>query len=541
MKRAGSLLAALVAICVLAACTRVAQPLDGARHPWTVPGHLRIGSTDEPDDLNPMFAHTDATDQIDALIFAPVFRYDQHGEFVPELATQIPDRRNGGISHDGKTITLHFRKGVTWSDGAPLDARDFRFTWRAVMDPRNNVKLRAGWDDVVSMALPDSYTVIVRLREPSVSFIGALGGGGGSAYPPLPAHILAGLPDINTAAFNGAPISSGPWLLKKWNHGASLDFTPNARYWRGAPKLEAVSYRIIPNPDVLFTQLRTHEIDLIDSVTVNHIDELPHLDGIAVGKRLSANWRHLAFNTRKPALSDVRVRLAIAEAIDWDRINAVVYHGYNIRAHSDIIPTSWAAPDIPLYRHDPADARMLLDAAGWRAGSDGLRHKGALVLRTSVSSSTNNQPNEQAEVQMQQQLRSAGIDLAIKNYPVSLLFAQDGPLYSGRYDMSWSVDTNGPDPDNAGGWAAQFIPPRGANTTFLADPVVSQTALAATHTYDRAVRKALYQREESRIHELVPAVFLYWQNQFAAYNSDLKNYKPAQFITSFWNSWEWEL
>ncbi|HXF33213.1 MAG TPA: peptide ABC transporter substrate-binding protein [Candidatus Acidoferrales bacterium] len=539
MKRA---LAALVAACVLAACTRVGSSTpDGARHPWTIPGHLRIGSTDEPDNLNPMFAHTDATDQIDALIFAPVFRYDEHGEFVPELATAVPTYENGGVSRDGKTITLHFRKDVTWSDGVALDARDFRFTWRAVMNPRNNVKLRAGWDDVDAIDLPDRYTAVVRLRQPNVSFVGALGGGGGSAYPPLPEHLLGKLPDINTAAFNAAPISSGPWLLKKWNHGASLEFAPNPRYWRGAPGLAAVSYRIIPNPDVLFTQLRTHEIDLIDSVTVNHIDELPHLDGIAVGKRLSANWRHLAFNTRRPALSDVRVRLAIAEAVDWDRINTVIYHGYNIRAHSDIMPTSWAAPDVPLYRHDPADARNLLDAAGWHAGGDGIRRKGGLALRTSISSSTNNQPNEQAEVQMQQQLRAVGIDLEIKNYPVSLLFAQDGPLYSGRYDMSWSVDTNGPDPDNAGSWAAQFIPPRGANTTFLSDAIVSQTALAATRSYDRQIRKALYQREEERIHELVPAVFLYWQNQFAAYNSDLKDYKPAQFITSFWNSWEWSM
>jgi peptide/nickel transport system substrate-binding protein len=534
-------LAALALASLLAGCTRVASPQAGVRHPWTIPGHLRIGSTDEPDNLNPMFAHTDATDQIDALIFAPVFRYDARGDLMPELATVVPTYRNGGISKDGKTIVLHFRRGVTWSDGVALDARDFRFTWRAVMNPRNNVKGRYGWDDVRSIDLPDRFTAVVRLREPDVSFIGALGGGGGSAYPPLPEHLLGALPDINTAPFNAAPISSGPWLLEKWNHGTSLEFAPNVRYWRGPPKLSELSYRIIPSPDVLFTQLRTHEIDLIDSVAVNHIAELPRLDGITIGKRLIANWRHLAFNTRQPALADARVRLAIAEAVDWDRINTVIYHGYNLRARSDIIPTSWAAPAIPLFRHDVAGARRLLEAAGWRIGPDGLRHKGALTFRTSISSSTNNQPNEQAEVQMQQQLRALGIELEIKNYPVSLLFASDGPLYGGRYGMSWSVDTNGPDPDNAGSWGAQFIPPRGSNTTFLADPVITQTGLAATRTYDRAARKALYQREEERIHALVPAVFLYWQNAFAAYNSDLKHYEPAQFITSNWNSWEWSL
>jgi ABC-type transport system substrate-binding protein len=86
-------------------CSKVEAPATGgARHTWTIPGHLRIGMSDEPDNLNPMFAHTDATDQIDALIFAPVFRYDQTGEYVPELATAVPTYANGGISKDSCCI-----------------------------------------------------------------------------------------------------------------------------------------------------------------------------------------------------------------------------------------------------------------------------------------------------------------------------------------------------------------------------------------------------------------------------------------------------
>ena len=90
----------------------------GGRHPWTKPGVLRLGSSDEPDSLNPLFANSDATDQISAMIFAPIFRYDERGEFVPELATEVPTYANGGISADSKTITIHWRKGVTWSAGA---------------------------------------------------------------------------------------------------------------------------------------------------------------------------------------------------------------------------------------------------------------------------------------------------------------------------------------------------------------------------------------------------------------------------------------
>jgi peptide/nickel transport system substrate-binding protein len=518
-----------LACVVFAGCTRVEQPGQGGRNPWTQAGRLRIGSPDEPDNLNPMFAHTDATDQVDAFLFAPVFRYGPSGELEPELATVVPTYANGGIAKDSKTIVLHFRRGVTWSDGAPLTARDLRFTWRSVLNKRNNVKATYGWDDITAIDLPDDYTAIVHLAKPDVDVLGSFGGGGGSAYPPLPEHLLGKLDSLNTAAFNANPISSGPWLLAKWNHGSSLEFAPNPHYWRGLPKLQSISWRIVPNPDTLVSELASHEIDLDPSVPEAQLGRLASIQGIRVVKRLSANWRRLAIDTARPGLSDVRVRRAIAEAIDWDRINRTVYHGENLRAHSDIPPDSWAAPTIPFFRYDPADATRLMRAA---LGTKRL----ALTI-----SATNKPGNEQAELQMQQALRPVGIDLDIKNYPASVLFAQDGPLYTGKYDLEWSIDTNAPDPDNQGSWSGDFLPPNGANTSFLRDPTITQTSDAAIRTFDRTRRKALYQREEERIHELVPVVFLYWETRAIAYNDDLKGYVPAEYITDNGNSWEWSI
>ena len=522
-------------------CTRATDGTAGGRHPWTVAGRLRIGSPDEPDNINPMFAHTDATDQIDAFLFAPLFRYDQHGEFVPELATTIPTYANGGISRDSKTIVLHLRPGVRWSDGAPLTARDVRFTWRAVRNPRNNTKSDYGWTDIDAIDVPNDTTAIVRLRVPNANVLG-LFGGGGDAYPPLPEHLLGKLADINSAPFNAAPISSGPFLLRAWKRGSSLEFVPNTRYWRGAPKLSEITWKIVPNPDTLFEQLRTHEIDVLPTVGDTFADRVRGIPGIHVARTLTANWRRLEINCTRPGLRDVAVRRALAEAVDWNRMNRTVYHGDNVRAHSDLPPDSWAAPDVPLYPYDPTGAARMLDAAGWRRGSGtaGIREKNGESLRF-VISATNKPGNEQAEVQMQQELAALGIELTIKNYPASVLFAQDGPLYSGRYDLEWSIDTNGPDPDNQGNWSGDFVPPRGANTSFLRDETITRTSDAAIRTFDRAKRKALYQREETRIHELVPAVFLYWAERITAYDDDLRAYRPAEFITDDWNAWQWSI
>jgi peptide/nickel transport system substrate-binding protein len=537
-------LGALVLACALGlgACTKVSEtatPGTG-RHAWTEAGHLRYGSAFEPDTLNPLFANTQAANDIAYVIFEPIFRYDPDGNLIPAAVTHVPTLKNGGIAADGKTITLHFRKGMRWSDGAPYDARDLTFTWKAVLNPRNNTRLTNGWDEIAAIDLPDRYTARVRLKRVDAGILGIFAVGG-AGFPPLPAHLLANLPDLNKAPFNSKPISSGPFVLTAWNHGSSLEFAPNPYYWRGKPGLQKLSYRFIPSAETLLSQTRTHEIDVYDGVDENQIPELPHINGITVTKRLIAFWRRLAFNTSRPQLADVRVRRAIAEAVDWDRMNQTIFHGYNTRAVSDIAPTSWAAPHVSNYPYDPSDAKRLLDAAGWHPGPDGVRQKNGVPLRFSVSTTNAKQSNTQAEVQMQQQLAAVGIALDIKNYPGSLLFAHDGPIYTGKYDTEFTIETNAPDPDNQGMWSGAFIPPHGTNATWLNDPVLTRTSREAIATFDRRKRKALYQREEARVHELVPAVFFYWQNAYAAVNSDMKNWKPATYISNFWNCYEWSI
>jgi peptide/nickel transport system substrate-binding protein len=533
--------AALAILLVSFGCARpYAQPSSAQRNAWTVPGVLRLGEDEEPDNLNLMFAHTAATDTIAGLLFSFVLRYDARGNYIPDLATQVPTLRNGGISPDGRRIVVHLRHGIVWADGAALTANDWLFTYHAVMNPANNVKTRYGWDAIASASAPDPYTIVIRLERPNVAALGILAIGG-AAYPPMPAHLLAKLPTLNGAAFNERPLSSGPYLLREWNHGSSLVFVPNPHYFRGAPKLNEVIWKVIPDVNTLFNQLSTHEIDVYPNVNPNAVPRLAGIAGIRIDRRLIAEWRHLGINLSRPQLADVGVRRAIAEAVDWKRINATVFHGIDRLADSDIFPESWAAPALPPYRYDPADARRLLARAGWKPGADGLLRKGTLAMHLTIYATTGHQENTESQVLIQSMLRAVGIDVAIRNYPGSYLFAMDGPLYTGKYDLEWSIETNGPDPDNSGDWNGAFIPPRGANTSWLNDPIVNATSEAAASTFDVAARKRLYQREELRIRELVPAVFFSWRMNYTAMNKDLKNYIPAAFIGDSWNAWQWSI
>ncbi|HET6276072.1 MAG TPA: peptide ABC transporter substrate-binding protein [Candidatus Cybelea sp.] len=532
--------AALALATLLCGCARPAAPSHGEHNAWTVPGVLRLGEDEEPDNLNLMYAHTNAADSIVGLLFSFLLRYDARGNYVPDLATQVPSIRNGGISRNGMHIVVHLRRGVVWADGAPLTAADWIFTYHAVMNPENNVKTRYGWDAIASASAPDPYTIEIRLKRPNVGVLGILAMGG-AGYPPMPAHLLARLPNLNNAAFNAQPLSSGPYALKEWSHGSSLVFVPNPRYFRGPPKLRELIWKVIPDVNTLANQLSTHEIDVYPNVTPNEIARLGGIAGIRVDRRLVAEWRHLGMNMSRPQLADVRVRQAIAEAIDWRRIEDTVFHGVDRLAVSDIFPESWAAPSLPPYRYDPADAKRLLAQAGWRPGADGVLHKGAFEMRLTIYATNGHQENTESQVLIQAMLRTVGIDVAVRNYPGSFLFAMDGPIYTGKYDLEWSIETNGPDPDNSASWNGAFIPPRGANTSWLNDPVVNVTSAAAASTFDEAARKRLYQREEMRIRELVPAVFFTWRMNYTAINDDVKNYIPAAFIADSWNAWQWQI
>ena len=253
---------ALLALLAFNACANRSQKASRFEHnAWTIPGVLRLGEAEEPDSLNLMYAHSAAADEISGLLFTFVLRYDRDGNYVPDLATAVPTVGNGGIAKDGRTIVVHLRKGVEWADGVALTARDWIFTYRAATNARNNVKTRYGWDDIASATAPDPYTIVIRLKRPSVTVLGILAMGG-AGYPPLPAHLLANLPNLNAADFNSHPLSSGPYLLKAWNRGSSLEFVPNPRYFRGAPKLKEIDWKIVPDVNTLFAQLQTHEIDV---------------------------------------------------------------------------------------------------------------------------------------------------------------------------------------------------------------------------------------------------------------------------------------
>jgi peptide/nickel transport system substrate-binding protein len=534
---------------VLSACTRVVETntsgVGGERHPWTRPGVLRLASLSDPDTLNPLLGTFQVDVDLSMFWAGYLFNYSDANELVPELATEVPTLKNRGISKDGLTITYHLRKGVQWQDGAPFSADDVVFTWNAVMNPNNNVQTRTGYDDIASIDEPNASTIVVHLKRAFAPFVNTFFTMSGTPYAVLPKHLLAKYHDINQIPFNSKPVGTGPFIVQEWHRGQTLRMTANPHYWRGAPKLKEIQYRAIPDENTLTTSVRTHEVDMWYNASSTNYPVASKIPGTHAVLTPFTQYSQIGLNTTRPIMSDVAVRRAIAYATDRAHMIDTITYGVNILGEGDQPAFSWAHdPNLKPIPFDPAKARATLDDAGWKAGPDGIRAKNGQRLHITIAITTGNAVGTRSAVLLQAAWKDVGIEAEVKQYTSSLMFANyssGGILQAGKFDVSFSSWVNGVDPDDSTLFTCAAIPPNGQNIfRFCNKDVDAQEQIAMTSN-DRAVRKAAYAKIQQTVVDQVPALTMWFQRRFDVVSDDLKGYKPAHAVTTFWNSWEYSI
>ncbi|MDQ6780475.1 MAG: peptide ABC transporter substrate-binding protein [Candidatus Eremiobacteraeota bacterium] len=537
----------LIVAVALGACSRIETRVGGApgANPWTVHGILRVGSYEDLDNLNPLLSSQSFVTDVDQMVFSGLIDYDDHANAIPDVDVHVPTQENGGVSRDGVTVTYHLRRGVVFSDGVPLTSADVKYTWQQIMNPRNNLPYRFPYDAVRSIDAADPQTVVVHLKHPLASFIGNFmrNGNVGSI---LPEHLLRNYADLNRIGFNNRPVGSGPFVVKRWQPGVVLELEANPRFWRGRPRLREIRYQIIPSQNTLLTSLRSHDVDLYYDAPEVQYSTLKALPGVRVTAVPNMTFEHLDFNCGRYPLSDVRVRQALAYAIDWKQLADTVYFGLDPQGMADIPMVSWGYDkDVKPYPHEPASARALLAAAGWHPGPDGVLERNGQPLRLSISTVSGVTSRAKVEVLVQQYLRAIGIELDVRNYPADILFATyggNGVLARGRFDIglfAWQYTV--PDPDNTLTIGPDQLPPHGENYAFFADPDIGRWQREGQRHYRRSERYPYYAKIQRRIHDAVPLHTIVWRSNIDAFNTDLQNFKPAPAVSDFWNSYEWQI
>lgn len=508
-------------IASLCACTRV----QSARASYE---ELAVAQTEEPESLNPVIANMAAANDVFSLVFQGLTRYDSSGRLVPDLARAVPSKTNGGISADGKTITYHLRSSARWQDGVPVRANDVRFTWRAIMNPRNNVPTRAGYDEIAAIDTPDQLTVRIRLRRPYAPVLSLFTCAKQGAI--VPEHLLGRLADLNTASFNRYPIGSGPYRVVRWRSGDDITF---ARAADSAARFRTIRFRFFATDAAALAALRAGEVQVYPGVAPEQRDAIAQAPRLRVAEVPTMHWEHLAFNLRPGSgpQSDPRVRQAIAKAIDVAQIYRDVYRSAGGLAPFDQPPAAREAR-IPYYPYDPAGARALLARAGYGPSRP---------LELTITSTAGVRAREMFETMLQAQLGQAGIRLAIKNLPARLLFSRDaGPLYRSTFQLAYFAYLKPTaDPDDRVYVDSDARPPRGQNIAGLMDANVDRLSREAIATYDAPSRAARYVQIQRLLRVQLPFYTMNWSPEIVAYDRAIAGIEPSPVGSDFWNVQTW--
>ncbi len=457
-------------------------------------GTLTAGVPYDKDTLNPY--GTGFLGDIEATVFEGLLAPNPKLEFVPVLAAEVPTVANGGIkvAADGKTmsITYKLRPGVKWADGEPFTSADVRFTWQAVKDPGFIGESKDGTQDVDSIDTPDPLTAVVNYNKVTPNFASTL-----FSVGVFPEHILHGK-SLNTDPWWNSPFGTGPFVIKEFNRGAYVVAERNPNYWRRdaqggqLPYLDRIIFKMMPDQNVLVTQLKAGEIQFAYSVPYTAAPQVARLPDMEVIQNRFLSWQYLAFNFKGPAsLRDVAVRQAIAHAINKETISRAL-GGYPYPIKSVVLPAHWYYdPDAPEHPFDPKKAEEILDAAGYKRGSDGVRAKGSERLSYRFVCQAGLTADEVAQQVMIANLRAVGIEAQADN-KTGVAFLQ--ARYKGGYDLLYGRWLTPSTPNYS-----VFYSSKGPNNGMgYSNPALDAVLVEVEHTLDEARRKELF-KEFQRI------------------------------------------
>ena len=535
LSRRCSMLCLLMLVMLASGCSSKTLP-DSPKNEIKPGGQLVYGSLQEPNTLNPLLSDLLATAEVSSLIFSSLIVNDARGEWLPDLALEVPTLQNGGVSPDGLTIKYKLRPGVTWHDGKAFTAEDVKFTWQMIMNSGVNVISREGYDKILAIDTPDNYTVIIHYRE---------------YYPPyltlfksiLPKHILE-KEDINKSSFNRAPIGTGPFRLKEWHMSEALLLEANTAYYRGKPNLDSILYKVIPDANVMLSQLKVGALDIVTNVPSSQIDQIKGIEGIQVVSTPNMIWEHVDFNLDNTLFQDVKVRQAIALGIDKQALIANVLKNSANTAVSDQSPLSWGYnPAITPVAHDVAAARELLSQAGWQQGMDGIFAKDGRKLSFSLSVPTGHKTRELVAQAISYQLKEVGIQVEVKMVEGKIFF--DDLLKNRRFETVMYAWVAGVDPNNFNLWNSKKIPNRnnqydGQNYSGWRNAEIDALTDQGIRTVDIEKRKQISFRIQDLIIQECPIIPLYFRNNIDVVKKTVMNYQANPTPSgNLWNAWQW--
>lgn len=521
-------------------------------------GTVKISFVQEPDSLNPIYTSMYFSAITRDFWLRGLFIFDDQLNPVPQLAAEVPSSENGGISADGKTITVKLREGVTWSDGEPVTADDFVFTYDMIVSDKNTVQTRYPYDTVIeSVSAADASTVVIKLTDVFAAWRTSL------FTFVLPKHILQPVFDaegtLDNAEWNRAPtVGVGPFVFEEFESGSHLSFVANPN-WFEPPTVQRVFIQIVPDDAAQEAAIIAGDVDLglfLSSDQIERLEAGGDVKVVAVQSGYDEGWfLNLREGLAHPAMLDKNVRLALALATD----RFTIVRDLLIEDLNPVNATFWsnnppyASTTLEPYPYDPDRAMALLDEAGWTdSDGDGIRDKMIdgekvdLVLRY-VTTTRELRKNVQAVVA--QQWEAVGIKADLRNIEADQFFAgyaDQGPVAIGDFDVAeWSdLPTSFPDPDASEKWRCADIPtdenPTGQNQGGYCNPEFDRLLEEQSGITDADARIAVYEQIQQIMYDDVAYIGMWLDPDLWSINQRVQGVSIGG-VNPFWNVTTWNL
>ncbi|MGA8867302.1 MAG: ABC transporter substrate-binding protein [Candidatus Sulfotelmatobacter sp.] len=453
-----------------------------------------------PTNLDPRVGLDAQAERIDNLIFDDLLSRGDDLNVAPSLAErwEIPDPL---------TYVFHLHQGVRFHDGRPLTSRDVKWTFDSLLQGKVRSTKAAVYRFVDRIDAPDDATVVFHMKEPDSTLLWNLSDGAIGIVP-------YGSGDEVTLH----PVGSGPFEFVSAETDKEVILERNNDYWGEKPHLARVRFAVVPDATTRALELRKGSADAtINALTPDTVSTLARDPSLAVESAPGTVLAYLGFNLHDPILKNVRVRQAIAYALDRRPMIDYLWHGQAQLARSILPPQSWAYNgDVPAYDHAPARARQLLDAAGYPA-VNGVRFH--LTMKTSTDENT-----RLMVAVMQQQLREVGIALDIRSFEFATFFSDVTRGEFQMYGLRWIGGNEDPDIFEYAFDSAKF-PPNGANRGYYSNPRVDALIDQARRAVDPRIRKPLYAEVQSILAEDLPYIDLWYLDNVLVHTRRVQNLK----------------
>jgi peptide/nickel transport system substrate-binding protein len=461
------------------------------------PNTLVMVIESSPTNLDPRVGLEAYSERIDELLFDDLCTRDEHFNVQPGLAErwEVPDPL---------TYIFHLHQGVTFHDGRPLTSRDVKWTFDSLLQGKIRSTKAATYRPVDHIDATDPFTVVFHLKQPFALLWNVSDGAIGI------------VPYGSGDEISQHPIGSGPFRFVSAEPDKEVIVERNDAYWGEKARLKRVRFAVTPDVNTRALELRKGSADIaVTSLTGDMVLALERESNLEVMRSPGTVVGYLAFNTRDPILKDVRVRQAIAYAIDRTAIIHYLFRDFARPAYSLLPPESWAYNgDVPRYDHNPDRARQLLEQAGYPA-VNGVRFH--LTMKTSTDES----PRLVAAA-LQQQLREVGIALDIRTFEFATFLSD---VIRGAYQLHtlrWVGGNEDPDIFGYVFDSAKFSP-NGANRTYYASPRLDALIEQARGEPDQNARKQIYAEIQRILAEDLPYIDLWYLDNVMVHNKRVQN------------------